>query len=89
MDKYNLDIDIDNLSPFDLIDTWKSVFMLCIMMKIFNWTENDIFNLGEYGARQSFIFKVFIFRHFVSIDILFSKAPSFWKNIIILVSLKL
>ncbi len=53
--------------------------MVIVCKEIFNWTEEDIFEMGRYSPRASFFIKMMM-RYIVSMESLFENANIYWKK---------
>jgi len=56
-----------------------SVLMLLVCKKIFGWTDDDIFEMGRFAPKVSFIVRV-LARYFVSLDKVFQESPRYWRR---------
>lgn len=55
-----------------------SVLIILILKEIFNWTEQDIFNMGNSVPRSSFIVK-FLMKYFISLKECFQESNNYWQ----------
>ncbi len=56
-----------------------SVVVILTIKEVLNWTDEDIFYLGWFAPRYSFIMKMLL-RHLSSIDQVFENASKYWKK---------
>jgi hypothetical protein len=56
-----------------------SVLVILVAKEIFNWTEEDIYDMGNSAPKHSFIVKMFV-KHFVSVKDIFQKAGQYWEK---------
>ncbi len=70
---------------FDKINTVKwhkeglSALVILTAKEVFNWTDEDIFDMGNSAPKHSFIIKVFV-KHFFSVKDVFNKAEQYWNK---------
>ncbi len=73
------EIDFGKIKGASWEKEWKNSLMTVVAKKIFNWTEEDVFEMGRYSPRASFFIKMMM-QYVVSLDILFSSANIYWKK---------
>lgn len=56
-----------------------AILLFVVAKDIFDWKEEDVFEMGRYAPKISFITKILL-RNLVSIKTIFNKAPDTWKN---------
>jgi hypothetical protein len=56
-----------------------SLLLFVVAKDIFNWKDEDIFEMGRYAPKVSFVTRILL-RNLVSIRTIFNKAPDTWKN---------
>jgi hypothetical protein len=56
-----------------------SVLVILVAKEIFNWEEEDIYDMGNSAPKHSFIVKMFV-KHFVSVKDIFQKAGQYWDK---------
>jgi hypothetical protein len=56
-----------------------SVLVILVAKEVFNWTEEDIYDMGNSAPKCSFIIKMFI-KQFVSVKDIFEKAGQYWEK---------
>ncbi len=56
-----------------------SVSIILVAKDLFNWTEKDIFEMGNSAPKYSFISKV-VMRYFLSLERIIKEIPNYWKN---------
>ncbi len=56
-----------------------SVLVILAAKEVFNWTEEDIFDMGNSAPKYSFIVKMFI-KHLFSIKEVFEKSGQYWDK---------
>ncbi len=77
--KYNLSFNINNINPLDWINEGESVFIILLAKEIFNWSDEDMFEIGMEAGKISFLLGIFT-RYFVSVDAVYAGAPDYWKK---------
>ncbi len=73
--------------PVDLVKTqtgdWHkealSVLVIVVAKEIFDWTEDDVYEMGNSAPKHSFIVKMFI-KQFISVKDIFEKAGQYWEK---------
>ena len=56
-----------------------SILIMVVIKEIFNWTDKDIFEMGNLAPKSSFIVKMFI-KHFLSPQKSFEQFPNHWRK---------
>lgn len=56
-----------------------SILVIITAYKIFNWTESDIFDMGQSAPAYSLIVKL-LTKYFISPRIGYEAAPKYWKK---------
>ncbi len=79
MKELNWPIDISKIDSYKMYPEAHSVLMILTAKDIFNWSEEDVFNMG-YSAPQSSFFIKIIIHYFVSIDKIVEEGPKAWKK---------
>jgi hypothetical protein len=75
----NVPVVFSEIKPFGWISEGISSLTIITAKEIFNWTDKDIFEMGRFAPRVSFIIKMMT-QYLVSIDTLFKNATKYWKN---------
>jgi predicted hydrocarbon binding protein len=57
----------------------KSIAVVLVAKEIFNWTDEDIFEMGNSAPKYSFIVKLFA-QHFLSPEKILSEAQKYWQK---------
>ncbi len=78
MAKLGVPITFEEVKSFTWISEGKSSLLIVTAKEIFNWTDEDVFEMGRFSPRVSFVLK--IVTQFVSIDTLFKNAEKYWYN---------
>ncbi len=56
-----------------------STLVILAAKEIFNWKEEDVFDMGNSAPKNSFIVKMLV-KHFLSIEDVFEKAEQYWSK---------
>jgi len=72
-------IDFTEIKTEDWHKEALSVLVILTAKEIFDWTEEDIFDMGNFAPKHSFIIKMFI-RHFLLIKDVFEKSGQYWDK---------
>lgn len=56
-----------------------SVLVILTAKDVFNWTEKDIYEMGSFAPKHSFIVKIFV-KHFLSVKDIFIRAEQYWQK---------
>lgn len=72
-------IKFDEIKSLEWYPIKIDVLKNLILMDIFKWTEKDIFEMGNFAPKVSFLVKVLI-KYFVSAKKSFSQSPKYWKQ---------
>lgn len=79
MEKLKWPINYSKINSYQLYPDGQSILIILVAKTIFNWSEQDIFDMGYAIPQRSFIIKI-IMHYFVSIDNIIKKAPTSWKK---------
>jgi predicted hydrocarbon binding protein len=79
MKELGAEIFFEKIKPSSWEREWKNSLMTIVAKEVFNWTEDDIFEMGRYSPRASFFIKMMM-QYVVSLDILFNNADKYWKK---------
>ncbi len=72
-------INFKETKPFEWVREGVSSLSIVTAKEIFNWTDKDVFEMGRYAPKASFIIKVLI-RYFVSTKKIFEEASKYWDK---------
>ncbi len=73
------EIDFQKIESLTWEEEWKNSLMVVVAKEIFNWTEEDVFQMGRYSPRASFFIKSII-QYLVSIETVFSNMGKYWDK---------
>jgi len=68
-----------DIKPLSWYPEAQSVLVIIVAKESFDWTESDIFELGDYAPKISFLSKMFI-KYFVSLERILKESPKYWKT---------
>jgi cyclopropane fatty-acyl-phospholipid synthase-like methyltransferase len=69
----------NKINPFDWYPEGLNVLILLIIKELFNFTDKEIFEMGNCAPKTSLVAKIFM-KHFVSIEKVLKEAPHYWKR---------
>lgn len=79
LSQLELPFDVTRVKNFSLIkDSIVAIVMLAIK-DVFQWTDDDIFEMGKAEPKNSFIVRL-LMKYLVSIEKTFERAPDFWRK---------
>ncbi len=79
LEEFGYPIKLESAKTSDWHKEALSASVVVVAKEIFNWTEDDVYEMGNFAPKQSFIVKMFI-KQFVSINDIFQKADQYWKK---------
>jgi hypothetical protein len=56
-----------------------SALVIVLAKELFNWSEEDVFEMGNSAPKHSFIVKMFV-KHFISVKDVFERAEQYWSK---------
>ncbi len=74
-----VEMDFEELDSKTWEEDWKNSILVATAKEVFNWTEEDVFEMGRYGPRSSFFIKM-VLQNFVSLDTVLNNASDYWKK---------
>ncbi len=72
-------IDFYNIKPFNWFSEGLSSLTIIITKETLNWSEEDVFEMGRFAPKFSFIIKVMI-QYLVSVESLLENARKYWNK---------
>jgi hypothetical protein len=72
-------IKFSEIKPFDWVNEGFSSLSLVTAKEIFNWSDEDIFEMGRFAPKFSFIIKIMI-QYLVSVEVLLKNAEKYWSK---------
>ncbi len=79
MEELGAPINFEETKSFEWVREGVSSLSIITAKEIFNWTDEDVFEMGRYAPKASFIIKVLI-RYFVSTKKVFEEASKYWDK---------
>jgi len=79
MEELGVPIDIENVKPFEWKSEGISALIILTSKEVFGWTKEDVFQMGRFAPRFSFVLKVMA-QYLISIETLFKNSPKYWKK---------
>jgi hypothetical protein len=71
--------EFEKIKPFDWYPEGLNVLILLVIKELFNFTDKDIFEMGNNTPKTSFLAKLFM-KYFVSMDKILEEAPHYWRK---------
>ncbi len=71
-------IRFNEVKPFQWIGEGVSSLTIIVAKEVFNWTDEDVFEMGRFAPKVSFIIRVLI--QFSSTEKVFKEASKYWKR---------
>ncbi len=72
-------IKFDKIDRSEWVNEGINSLSVVVAKEVFGWTEKDIFDLGVFSLKTSFITRV-IFSYFISIERGFNIVPKYWRR---------
>ncbi len=79
LEEMDVFFDFKKVKPSAWVDEWINSLILVTAKNIFNWTEEDIFQMGRHSPRASFFIKSMM-QYIVSLEVMFKNANTYWKK---------
>ncbi len=72
-------IKFDEIKPFEWISEGMSSLTIIVAKEIFSWTEEDVFEMGRFAPRFSFIIKILI-QYITGAETIIKNIPKYWNK---------
>jgi len=72
-------IKFKEIQSLDWYPQGLDILKILVMKEVFNWTDKDIFEMGTFGPRVSFLVRMLI-KYFISAKKSFGESPNYWKQ---------
>ncbi len=72
-------INLNEISPMKMYPVYLGLLILLAAKEIFNWTDDDIVEMGRAEAKYSFFLKLMA-RYFISPRQSYKATPKYWKR---------
>ncbi len=79
MKELGVPIKFDGIKSFEWISEGMSSLTIVVAKDIFNWSEDDVFEMGRFAPKVSFIIKMMI-QYITSVDAVLENAENYWKK---------
>ena len=79
MKELGAELDFKKLDSQTWEEEWKNSLLIVVAKETFNWTDEDIFQMGRFSPRASFFIKSII-QYLVSIDVVFNNVSNYWHK---------
>lgn len=79
MEKAGYPLSMKEINSSKMYPIKMAILLFVISKDVFNWNEEDIFEMGRFAPRTSYVTKLLL-RNLVSIKTIFNKAPDTWRN---------
>ncbi len=79
MEELGAPIKLNEIKSFEWISEGMSSLTIVVAKELFNWTDKDVFEMGRFAPRASFIIKLMI-QYLVSVESLFKNATKYWDK---------
>ncbi len=72
-------INFSEIKSFEWVKEGVSSLYIVAAKEVFNWTDEDVFEMGRFAPKVSFIIKVII-QYFSSVEMVFKEAAKYWDK---------
>ena len=79
MNQLGAPINFKEVKSFEWVNEGLSSLVLVVAKDTFNWTDEDIIEMGRFATKFSFIIKVMI-QYLVSVEALLKNAAKYWDK---------
>ncbi len=79
MNELGVPIKFSEIKSFEWISEGMSSLTIVVAKELFNWSEEDVFEMGRFAPRASFIIKVMI-QYLVSIESILENSEKYWDK---------
>ncbi len=69
----------DEIKSYQWTKEGLSALVLLVAKDIFNWKDEDIYEMGRFAPKVSFIISVLV-QYFVSTERVFNRMPEYWRK---------
>ena len=77
--EFGYSVDINRIKPLEWYPESLSVMVILVAKKVFQWEDEDIFEMGKQTTKYSFIMKMLI-KYFSSLRMIFTEASKYWEK---------
>ncbi len=79
LSELGVEIDFEKIKSASWEEEWKNSLFVLVCKEVFDWTEEDIFEMGRFSPRASFFIKTIV-QHLRSLDVVFNNAGKYWDK---------
>ncbi len=79
MEKAGYPLSMKEINSSKMYPIKMAILLFVLSKDVFNWNDEDIFEMGRFAPRTSYVTKLLL-RNLVSIKTIFNKAPDTWRN---------
>jgi len=79
MKELGVPVDLEGVKSTEWVNEGVNSLCVPVAKEIFNWTEEDVFDLGRFAFKTSFLTKT-ILRYLVSLKTAINAIPKYWRN---------
>jgi hypothetical protein len=72
-------LSFKKIRPMDWYPVGIDILKMIIVKEIFGWTDKDIFEMGVFSAKVSFVVRI-LMKYFISSKKSFSESPRYWRT---------
>ncbi|OGZ63967.1 MAG: hypothetical protein A2998_01270 [Candidatus Staskawiczbacteria bacterium RIFCSPLOWO2_01_FULL_37_25b] len=72
-------IKLEDIRSMEWYPIRMDILKILIIKEIFNWTDKDIFEMGSFSAKGSFLMEM-LMKYFISPQKSFGESPKYWKK---------
>jgi len=73
------EIDFKSIRPMEWYPVYLDTLMDLAIMDALSWTEKDIFEMGNFAPKVSFLMRMMM-KYFVSAKMSFTESPKYWNK---------
>jgi hypothetical protein len=77
MEELGVSVDLNKIEPYEWVSEGISALTVVVAKDIFDWTEEDVFEMGKTTTKISFLVKMIV-RYLFSIESLIADVNSHW-----------
>ncbi len=77
--EFGVPIEFRKTKSSEWVNEGVNRLIMLLAKDLFGWTDDDIFNMGLYAPKVSFMTKLAM-RYFVSMDTILGEAPKHWRE---------
>ena len=72
-------IELNKIKAMEWYPTGFADLVIVVAKKIFNWTDKDVFDMGNNAPKYSFIVRL-LMKYFLSPQRVFKESPKYWRK---------